>query len=118
MSDVYRIYGAEVSPYSVKVRSYFRYKEIPHEWIVRDQSRMAEFQSYAKLPLITLVVTPADEPLQDSTPILERLETEFPTQGETPEIWIAVLENDAACLSAISTSQNALMRTPCVVLNE
>ena len=26
MSDVYRIFGAEISPYSVKVRSYFRYK--------------------------------------------------------------------------------------------
>ena len=34
MSD-YRIIGAEVSPYSVKTRSYFRYKGIPHEWILR-----------------------------------------------------------------------------------
>jgi len=25
MSDVYRIFGMELSPYSVKVRSYFRY---------------------------------------------------------------------------------------------
>ena len=32
----YRIFGAEISPYSVKVRSYFRYKGIEHEWIVRD----------------------------------------------------------------------------------
>ncbi|MFP6624076.1 MAG: glutathione S-transferase N-terminal domain-containing protein, partial [Myxococcota bacterium] len=35
MSDVYRIFGAEISPYSVKVRSYYRYKGIPHEWIPR-----------------------------------------------------------------------------------
>ena len=29
--SVYRIFGIELSPYSVKVRSYFRYKRIPHE---------------------------------------------------------------------------------------
>ena len=44
MSDVYRIFGAEISPYSVKVRSYFRYKGIPHEWIVRSGATQAEFQ--------------------------------------------------------------------------
>ena len=54
----HRIYGAEVSPYSVKVRSYFRYKGIPHEWIVRSQETMADYQKYAKLPLIPLVVAP------------------------------------------------------------
>ena len=70
----YRIYGAELSPYSVKVRSYFRYKNIPHEWIVRDRSRMEEFQRYAKLPLIPLVVTPEGDGLQDSTPIIDKME--------------------------------------------
>ena len=29
MADGYRIFGAEMSPYSVKVRSYFRYKAHP-----------------------------------------------------------------------------------------
>ena len=58
MSDVYRIFGAEVSPYSVKVRSYFRYKGIPHEWILRSKETMEEFQKYAKLPLIPVVATP------------------------------------------------------------
>ncbi len=36
MPDNYRIFGAEMSPYSVKVRSYFRYKGIPHQWILRN----------------------------------------------------------------------------------
>ena len=35
MPDVYHVIGAENSPYSVKVRSYFRYKQIPHEWLSR-----------------------------------------------------------------------------------
>jgi glutathione S-transferase len=78
MTAPYRIFGAELSPYSVKVRSYFRYKEIPHQWIVRDASSNEEFQKYAKLPLIPLVVTPEGQALQDSTPIIEAMEAEFP----------------------------------------
>ncbi|MBM4270528.1 MAG: glutathione S-transferase domain-containing protein, partial [Deltaproteobacteria bacterium] len=58
MAELHRIFGAENSPYSVKVRSYFRYKGIPHEWIVRSAATQAEFQKHAKLPLIPLVVTP------------------------------------------------------------
>ena len=84
MSDVYRIFGAEVSPYSVKVRSYFRYKQIPHEWIVRTPAVQAEYQKYAKLPLIPVVATPQDEGLQDSTPILETMEARFPAPAIDP----------------------------------
>lgn len=78
MSQTYRIYGAEPSPYSVKVRSYFRYKQIPHEWIVRSGAVEEEFKKYAKLPLIPLVVTPEGVGLQDSTPIIEYMEALFP----------------------------------------
>lgn len=78
MPDRYRIFGAELSPYSVKVRSYFRYKRIPHQWIPRSPAVQEEFQRYAKLPLIPLVVTPQDEGIQDSTPIIEKMETIFP----------------------------------------
>ena len=81
----YRIFGAEVSPYSVKVRSYFRYKGIPHEWIVRGPASQAEFQKYAKLPLIPVVATPEGEGLQDSTPILETLEARHPEPSIHPE---------------------------------
>jgi glutathione S-transferase len=84
MSSVYRIFGAEVSPYSVKVRSYFRYKGIPHEWIVRGPAAQAEYEKYAKLPLIPAVATPEDEGLQDSTPIIETLEAKFPEPSIHP----------------------------------
>ncbi len=84
MSDRYRIFGAEVSPYSVKVRSYFRYKGIPHEWIVRSMATMSEYQKYAKLPIIPAVATPQDEALQDSTPILEAMEARFPEPSIHP----------------------------------
>jgi glutathione S-transferase len=74
----YRIFGIELSPYSVKVRSYFRYKGIPHEWVVRHMGNMEEFQKFAKLPLVPLVITPEGAGLQDSTPILEQMEQRFP----------------------------------------
>lgn len=84
MTKSYRIYGSEMSPYSVKVRSYIRYKGIPHEWIVRSADKMEEFQSYAKLPLIPLVVAPDESAMQDSTPIMEKLEAEFPEPSTVP----------------------------------
>jgi glutathione S-transferase len=84
MHRPYRIFGAEVSPYSVKVRAYFRYKAIPHEWIVRSPDTQAEYQKFAKLPLIPAVATPEGEGLQDSTPILEALEQRFPEPSIHP----------------------------------
>ncbi|MGH7819150.1 MAG: glutathione S-transferase family protein [Candidatus Binatia bacterium] len=84
MPEVHRIFGNELSPYSVKVRSYFRYKKIPHEWIVRSSANEEEFRKYAKLPLIPLVVTPEGQGLQDSTPILERFESLQPEPSIQP----------------------------------
>lgn len=78
MPDHYKIFGNELSPYSVKVRSYLRYKQIPHEWVVRTPAVEEEFARYAKLPLIPLVVTPDGRGLQDSTPIIEQLEALHP----------------------------------------
>ncbi len=84
MGETYRIFGSDLSPYSVKVRSYFRYKRIPHEWVARHMGNMAEFQQYATLPLIPLVVTPAGTGLQDSTPIIEEMERRFPEPALQP----------------------------------
>ncbi len=80
----FRIFGSELSPYSVKVRSFFRYKNLPHEWILRSPAVQADFQKYAKLPLVPLVVTPEGEGLQDSTPILERFESSNPEPSVVP----------------------------------
>ena len=84
MGGRYRIFGSEMSPYSVKVRSYFRYKGIAHDWIVRGPASQAEYAKHAKLPLIPLVVTPDGGALQDSTPILEALEEKLPEPSIHP----------------------------------
>jgi glutathione S-transferase len=84
MANEYRIHGVEISPYSVKVRSYFRYKGIPHRWIPRNQDADGEYQKFAKLPLVPLVVTPENEGIQDSTPIIERVEALHPEPSIHP----------------------------------
>ncbi|MCK0536162.1 glutathione S-transferase family protein [Alcanivorax quisquiliarum] len=84
MTRQYRIYGLEMSPYSIKVRSWFRYKQLPHEWIGRSMERMPEFQSLARLPLVPLVQCPDGEVMQDSTPIIEWLEARHPAPPTQP----------------------------------
>lgn len=84
MGQPYTIYGAEMSPYSVKVRAYFRYKNIPYRWVVRSQANDDAFKKYARLPLIPLVVTPDQRGMQDSTPIIEALDPLYPEPGLWP----------------------------------
>lgn len=81
---VYRIFGAEPSPYSVKLRSYLRYKALPHEWVPRSLANEEEFRALAKLPLIPLLVTPEGEAMQDSTPVIEELERRHPEPALQP----------------------------------
>ena len=95
MTEAYRIFGSELSPYSIKVRSYFRYKGIPHEWLIRGPSNIAEYQKHARLPLVPLVITPDHQGIQDSTPILEKLEAAFPEPSIHPD------DPAAAFLSAL-----------------
>jgi len=89
MADGYRIIGAEMSPYSVKVRSYFRYKAIPHQWILRNAASQAEYEKHARMPIIPLVVTPEGIGIQDSTPIIEAIEKLFPEPSINPDDGIA-----------------------------
>lgn len=85
MTAPFRLYGAELSPYSLKVRSYLRYKGVEFEWLPRTNARQEEFARFAKLPLIPVLVDANDEPLQDSTPIIEKLEAEYAEASITPD---------------------------------
>lgn len=85
MTAPFRLYGAELSPYSVKVRSYLRYKGLEFEWLPRTNARQDEFARYAKLPLIPVLVDAEETALQDSTPIIETLEAQYPEPSIVPE---------------------------------
>lgn len=83
--DGYIIYGSEYSPFSIKVRSYFRYKKIPHEWRPRNKDNFEHYKAHAKLPLVPLIIAPDGSVLQDSTPIIEKMEEIYPAQSIHPE---------------------------------
>lgn len=85
MAAPYRLYGADLSPYSVKVRQVLAYKSIPHEWILRTAARQAEFARYARLPLVPVLVGSDDFAQQDSTPIVETLERRYPEPSIVPD---------------------------------
>ncbi len=85
MADVWRIFGSEMSPYSIKVRSYFRYKGLPHVWIPRRAENDEDYRRYARLPIIPAVATPDDRGLQDSTPIIEAVEAAHPEPSVHPD---------------------------------
>lgn len=85
MSAPYRLFGSELSPYSIKVRAYLRFKGIEHEWRVRSGPDEQEFQRFAKLPLVPVLVGADDFALQDSTPIIEKLEAANPEPSILPE---------------------------------
>jgi glutathione S-transferase len=85
MAEYYRIIGAEMSPYSVKVRSYFRYKAIPHQWVLRNPESQAEFEKHSRMPIIPLVVTPEGTGIQDSTPIIDAMEKLYPAPSVHPD---------------------------------
>src|SRR5260370_38769137 len=91
MTSEYHVHGIELSPYSVKVRSYFRYKGIAHRWIPRSLDTEGEYQKFAKLPLVPLVVTPENEGIQDSTPIIEQVEALHPNPAIHPGETVARL---------------------------
>ena len=95
VETLYRIFGSEMSPYSVKVRSYFRYKQIPHQWVPRNAESEAEYQRFARLPIVPTVATPEGEGLQDSTPVIEALEARFPEPSIHPD------DPDLAFVSAL-----------------
>lgn len=84
MTTPYRLFGAEMSPYSVKVRSYLRYKGLDHRWVVRNTRTEAEYQSLAKIQIVPLLVTPDGTALQDSTPIVEAIEAAHPEPSIHP----------------------------------
>jgi glutathione S-transferase len=85
MSGIYRVFGSELSPYSLTVRSWFRYTGAPHLGVARNAATEEEYRRYARLPIVPAVATPEGEGLQDSTPIIEALEPKFPAPSIHPD---------------------------------
>ena len=81
----YRLFGAETSPYSVKVRSFLRYKGGDFEWIGRSKSTDEEFAALARVPTVPLLLSPTRPANQDSTSILATVEADHANPSAVPE---------------------------------
>lgn len=81
----YRLFGAETSPYSFKVRSALRYKGLDFEWVARTAANEAEFRELAKTPTVPLLISPEGKASQDSTQILAFLERDHPEPPAQPD---------------------------------
>lgn len=85
MSDSYTLYGGEVSYFTGKARAYLRFKDIPFQEVVasRDVYKNVIIPRVG-WPVIPVVVTPGDETLQDTSDIIDALESRFPQAGVYP----------------------------------
>jgi glutathione S-transferase len=81
----FRLYAAEESYYSAKVRPALRYKRVPFVELLPTVTVQREvLRGRTGLGQVPVVVTPEDETWQDSSDILDRLEARFPDPALFP----------------------------------
>jgi glutathione S-transferase len=83
--SAYRLFGAETSPYSLKVRAFLRYKGIEFEWVTRSRETETDFRALARLATVPLLVSPDRPVSQESTRMMFALEASHPEPSATPE---------------------------------
>lgn len=83
-ANEYGLVGRPESGYSMKVRSAMRYKQVPYQWLDRFMHNKL-YKAHAKVQLIPLLFLPDGTSMQDSTPILEHLESTFPEPSMHPK---------------------------------
>ncbi len=77
MIPAYRLYGAAISLYTGKARAYLRYRNIPFV----EEAGSPEIFERVGFRMIPVLHTPEDELIQDTTVIIDHLETRFATVG-------------------------------------
>ncbi|XP_070581049.1 uncharacterized protein [Ptychodera flava] len=81
-----QLIGAELSPYTAKVKGYLRYKKIPFEPVLCTYEVMKNFvKPRIGWSVLPVVVTPDNETLQDSTDIINTLEKHYPEPSIYPK---------------------------------
>ena len=95
MNAPFRLFGADFSAYSNKVRSYLKYKGVAFDWIARDPAHQAEFAGFAQKPMAPVLVDADQNVLQDSTAIIAAVELAHAEPSITPS------EPALAALSAV-----------------
>lgn len=85
MSSQYTLYGAQLSLYTGKIRSYLQYKNIPFSEVF---SSLSVYKNIiipkTGVRFIPVVKTPTGEYLQDTSAIVDALEATFPNRSVAP----------------------------------
>ncbi len=83
--NFYRIWQSYCSPYSHKVMTYMNYKGIPYKRMEADMISMGgEVKTLVGQSIIPVILTPDEQVMQDSTPILEHFEKTYPQKSTIP----------------------------------
>lgn len=80
----YRLFGAETSAYSTKMRSYLTYKSFAFDWVPRTQETESELKRFSRFATLPVLVTESGYAVHDTTPLIEALEADRPEPSATP----------------------------------
>ena len=80
-----KLYGLRISYYTGKMEAYLRYKEIPHEFVVLNRSRMRLLKAKTGAAQMPAIELPDGRFMTDTTPMIAWLEKEYPTTPVIPE---------------------------------
>lgn len=84
--NFYRIWQSYASPYSHKVMTYMNYKGIPYKRMEADlNANMSEIPRLVGQSIIPVILTPDEQVMQDSTPIVKYFEKQYPDKPAIPE---------------------------------
>ena len=80
----YRLFGAETSAYSTKMRSYLKYKGVAFDWTPRTEVSEDEIRRVSRFPTLPVLVTASGFAVHDTTPMMEALEADSPEPSAMP----------------------------------
>lgn len=82
----YRVYWDYSSYYSNKLRAYLNYKEIPYKLMQTTlEDYIVEIPKMVGMSIVPVVLTPDDQVMQDSTPIMEWFEQKYSDKAAIPD---------------------------------
>ena len=85
-ANLYRLYLHSCSPFSAKLRTYMNFKEIPYKRMqVTLESYLVDLPKLLGRGDMPVVLTPDDQVMQDSTPIMQWFEEKYTDHSAIPE---------------------------------
>ena len=78
------LYGFTMSPFSMKMRSYLRYRRIPFIWVAGAPAHTVA-ETKVETYMVPVLESPEGDFMTDSTLMMDRLEVRFPQRSAIPE---------------------------------